>query len=335
MNLSNTYIEYTELGAEKVKVAPYILHYTLSKDAYANISVISSSGTVVRSFSVELSKKGDNKKIWDGRDNNGVRVLKGMYTFVIYAYDISNPVDESKKKYINISVDQLKIVDITIDSIRADKPNTTITFTPTETMRVDLKIYKPKTLLTNSTINPGEVIATPDSALVKTFNLFVEKGTTSQISWDGNNDRGDILVDGDYPFTITGKDSYGIVMAEPYLGVLAINRASSIEIRRQMFKKNSYAYPNPADYSRTRICNINYCLNAISDLNLYLYDVIGNLVWEKHLAGVDIGEGQIVWNLVNSNNRQVGRGLYIYVLEAEEKNSGQRLKTTNKIMVIK
>jgi hypothetical protein len=126
-----------------------------------------------------------------------------------------------------------------------------------------------------------------------------------------------------------------MVMAEPYTSVIAINRASSLELRKQMFKNNSYAYPNPVDSRKRNTVNINYGLNATSDLHLYIYDVLANLVWEKHLLKLDIGEGQIIWDLLNNDGKPVGRGLYIYVLEAEESNTGKKLKTTNKIMVIK
>ncbi len=335
VNINDQYVEYTLMGQENVKVSPYKLHYTLSKPAYTKLEIVNSSGTLVREFGTELSSKGENVKIWDGRDLNGVRLSKGIYKVILSAYDTSNPVDEANIKNIAISVDQLVVADVKIDSIRADKPETTISFVPSETMRVDLVIYKPKTMLGTATNGSGTVVPSPSGTEVKVFNLYVEKGTTYQVTWGGKNDRGDMLVDGDYPFAITGKDSHGIVMGQPYISVIAINRAANLEMRREMFKKNSYAYPNPVDFKKVKVAKINYGINNMSNLNLYIYDVLGNIVWEKRLDNVDIGEGQINWALINNGGKEVGRGLYVYVLEAEEINTGKKLKTTNKIMVIK
>ncbi|MFC1484982.1 IPT/TIG domain-containing protein [bacterium] len=348
VNLSNTYVEYTIMGADKEKVAPYILHYHLSKEAYTDIEIKDSSQAVVRKFSIDLAKQGENKKIWDGRNNNGVRVSKGLYVVTIKASDNSNPKDEADSKEINVSVDSLKVFDVTVGAIKDQNAISKISLTASETMRVDIKIYKPGTIIkvynpapekqnfSAVYLAPGEVEVSDPSALVKSFNIFLEKGTTYQVEWDGKNERGDMLIDGDYPFVITGRDSHGVVMSEPYLGVIAIERAHDHNMRNLMFKNNGYAYPNPVDGNKRSSINIHYGINRVADLHLYIYDIIGNLVWDTHINNVPAStEGDIVWPLVNNRGSKVARGVYIYILEADESQSGEKLKTINKIMVIK
>ncbi|MCP4481805.1 MAG: hypothetical protein GY817_03175 [bacterium] len=335
VHISDHYVGYTLIGDEQAKVAPYMLRYTLSKEAYANIIIKNSSGTVVRQYLRTLASIGENVKIWDGRDSQGVRVPNGIYKALVEAYDDSDPVDTAYSKVISISVDQLKIVDFQVASISSLDDMTKITFTPTETMRIDLVFYKPGTAIMDN--GDGTVIPNSSGREVKTFNLFVEKGTTIEIIWDGTNARGDMLVDGLYPLSLVAYDNNGSYMTTPIVKDVSISRGKDFDSRLRMFEENFYAYPNPVEYNKSRAIKVNYGINVATALHLYVYDIMGNKVWEKNLGIVEIGGDNtyIDWALVNKSGGTVGRGIYILYLEGTEISTSKKLKATNKVMVIK
>jgi flagellar basal-body rod modification protein FlgD len=71
------------------------LDYTLSDYAKSvKISVYNSSGTLVRTEAAGSSAAGIHVHNWDGKDNNGVQLPPGTYTFAVEALDaIGDPVE--------------------------------------------------------------------------------------------------------------------------------------------------------------------------------------------------------------------------------------------------
>lgn len=94
--IANT-IATTLIGKEVVANSNQIHHDSNSTnrldfnldDAAANaeIEVKDSNGTVIRTITSNNLEKGSNSVEWDGRDNNGVRVAAGNYTFSVSAKD--------------------------------------------------------------------------------------------------------------------------------------------------------------------------------------------------------------------------------------------------------
>jgi flagellar hook assembly protein FlgD len=337
VNISNLKIKYTEVGEEKAKVAPYTITYNLSKSAYVNVGIYNSSNKLIRSFSSTVGQVGTNQQIWDARDENGVKVLLGVYKVLITAHDDSNPKDYAKSKETQISVDQLKVIDLKVQPISEANTNAVISFTACDSMFINIKIYKPGTQFLGTKLGPksvsGEV--TDPKKLVKTITTSLDQGTSFYVQWDGRDEKNNMLLDGDYVFVITANDSYGNVMADPVIGTLIIRRANSLAFRREMFKNNCYPYPNPVNADQYSEIKIKYGLNRASDLTLQIFDIVGNLIYVKSYPCIEMGEGDIIWDLTNLLNNKVERGLYLYALEARELDSGQILRATNKIMVIK
>ncbi|MFF2445769.1 LysM peptidoglycan-binding domain-containing protein [Neobacillus sp. NPDC058068] len=65
------------------------LSFNLSKDAYVKVHVKNESGKVVRVLDYGLLNQGWNYKNWDGKDQSGVEVSTGFYTFVFQLKDLA------------------------------------------------------------------------------------------------------------------------------------------------------------------------------------------------------------------------------------------------------
>lgn len=69
-------------------------------------------------------------------------------------------------------------------------------------------------------------------------------------------------------------------------------------------------YPNPFNPSTT----ISYNLHKMSDVELKIYDLLGNEVKSFHFSSQPAGFQSITWNGTDSNGEPVSSGIYIYVI---------------------
>ncbi len=71
-------------------------------------------------------------------------------------------------------------------------------------------------------------------------------------------------------------------------------------------------YPNPFNPTTT----ISYNLPRMSDVELKIYDILGNEVKSFFVPSQSVGTQNIVWNGSNNYNEQVSSGIYIYRFKA-------------------
>ncbi|MFH1714776.1 MAG: IPT/TIG domain-containing protein [Elusimicrobiota bacterium] len=328
VNIYNQQIEYTKIGSNQDEIGPYKIKFDLSKAAFTTLNVLNSSGTVVRDLGMQLGKSGANAFSWDGRDSSGKNVARDVYTIRIDAYDESIPTDRAYSKYVKVSVDQLKVVDVQISTLKAINSPAKIQFIPAETMNITVTIYEPGTEIKNGVpVTPGKV--------VKTMTTYLEKGTTFYTEWDGKDSKGNTLIDGDYVLVITGVDSFGSSISEPIVRSISVLRAGDINARKQMFEENSYVYPNPVRTAVNSSVKIRYSLNRAAGLRLQIFDIMGDVIYQASKDSLSVAESEFIWDVKNDSGRDVARGLYIYVLEAKEYESGEVLRVSKKIMVIR
>jgi hypothetical protein len=91
------------------------------------------------------------------------------------------------------------------------------------------------------------------------------------------------------------------------------------------------SYPNPFNNRTNIVVNI----KNPSFLNVYIYNILGQLV--KVVAAADYVEGKKIysWDGNSANNYSVSSGVYFIRLIAKEKNSGQSLSSIRKILLLK
>ena len=85
----------------------------------------------------------------------------------------------------------------------------------------------------------------------------------------------------------------------------------------------TFALPNPFDRNNTSEITFNYVLEGNFNTKIYLFDLSGNLIWQKsYLAGENgakSGENNPPWNGTDLYGRRVPNGVYIYQVVADRK----------------
>jgi flagellar hook assembly protein FlgD len=72
-------------------------------------------------------------------------------------------------------------------------------------------------------------------------------------------------------------------------------------------------YPNPFNPSTT----IHYTLpQKMGEVRLSIFNILGQLIWEKVLTGIDAGTHDISWAGETFGGSKVGSGIYIYRMTA-------------------
>jgi hypothetical protein len=86
-------------------------------------------------------------------------------------------------------------------------------------------------------------------------------------------------------------------------------------------------YPNPFAAGNGNVTRIRYTLPANSEVEIKIYDLIGELTWQKKISagedGGQYGPNEVQWDGKNEAGSYVGAGAYICVL----KTNGQTMKT--------
>ncbi|WKZ71250.1 MAG: S8 family serine peptidase [Melioribacteraceae bacterium] len=71
-------------------------------------------------------------------------------------------------------------------------------------------------------------------------------------------------------------------------------------------------YPNPFNPTTT----IKYGLKQMEDVEIKIINILGQLVWEYKELQKPVGYHEVLWNSLNSSNRNVASGVYIYQIKA-------------------
>jgi hypothetical protein len=87
--------------------------------------------------------------------------------------------------------------------------------------------------------------------------------------------------------------------------------------------KDVYSYPNP---SRGET-NIRFPLAAPKETHIIIEDINGKRVWTRNLREGDTtgGINKIVWNGINDTGRQVSNGIYLLVIQADNKTVKKKI----------
>ncbi len=97
-----------------------------------------------------------------------------------------------------------------------------------------------------------------------------------------------------------------------------------------------YNYPNPACEGYT---TIRYsCANPNHRAKVRIFTISGELVREIKNSEIDGSQAPVYeyrWDLENDRGRGVSSGIYLYILELEEKSSGEKEQVTKKLAIVK
>lgn len=194
-----------------VAAQPYNIFYRLSKDALVSINIfnanVGGSLPLVRRIITSAPRVGEgtpdgvltNGDFWDGRDDNGSLVDGGNYIARIDATTNDAwypPTDMAFSATMQMSLDPLQITDVAIKPLGASSTDTAvISYMLTEAATVYVDIYPPGTQIDYQT---GNASAAP----LRSFTEQKDRRVTASTYWDGRDNNGSPVCDGDYVYGI-------------------------------------------------------------------------------------------------------------------------------------
>ena len=229
-----------------VGTQPYNILYRLSRAANVSINIYDpskSTNTPVRTLLNNLPRVGEgtpdgtlsNGDFWDGRGDNGQMLSSGTYIARIDAVSTDTfGVDLAYPYWIDIAHDPLQITDIAIKPLGKSATDVAmLSFMLTEQATVYLDIYTPDTYFSN--INCAGTSDTCGYTGKRLKRIIEEKDRRQTVSmyWDGRDDNGNILCDGNYVFAISavmpGNGANGKIWTSRLnVGVLPISRGEPL-----------------------------------------------------------------------------------------------------------
>ncbi|MEA3306903.1 MAG: hypothetical protein U9Q34_03860, partial [Elusimicrobiota bacterium] len=223
-----------------VAAQPYNIKYRLSKDATTTIKIYAAtSGTpLVRTIVDELPRVGEgapsgtltNGDFWDGRDNTGKLVPAGVYLVDIdaYSFDGANGtlVDNAYTKTIQMGLDPLQVTDVAIKPLGASSTDVAlIQYKLTEAATVYVDIYPPETTFTSINASPPTA---PSQTRLRRIMQGRSGRTTATTYWDGRDENGNPVCDGNYVYAIWAELPSGgstvVKTQKTQIGVVPVSR---------------------------------------------------------------------------------------------------------------
>ncbi|MDP2866181.1 MAG: hypothetical protein Q8O90_08055, partial [Elusimicrobiota bacterium] len=162
---------------------------------------------LVRNILVDAPRTGEgipdgtmtNGDFWDGRDNTGNFVAGGNYIARIEASTNDMwqpPTDLAFPATIQMSLDPLQVTDVAVRPLGASSTDmATISYMLTESATVYVDIYPPNTQINYLT---GAATEAP----LRSFIEVKDRRITSSTYWDGRDNSGSPVCDGDYMYAI-------------------------------------------------------------------------------------------------------------------------------------
>jgi thermitase len=130
-------------------------------------------------------------------------------------------------------------------------------------------------------------------------------------------------LNGAYTLKLTSYNKAGAYSTASILLNISNTVAPTKEVEPQAGMAKTYALPNPFNRSSVSEITFNYDLTGNFDTKIYLFDIAGNLIWQKsYLAGTNGGKSGVnnpSWNGVDLYGSQVPNGVYLYQVVADRK----------------
>lgn len=287
------------------------IKYTLSENATVSIRIFDSSNSLVRSLLNGPVTAGAKTITWNGKNDAGLLVPDGSYTYKIDAVDGANKSATQITGTITTDKTAPVIGSISIGTnpfAPTGSSTTSISYSLSEKAKVTTTIY-------NSA-----------NAVVKTLQngVLLEAGAQA-VAWDGKNASGVLVGDGTYTVKITATDLVGFTAA-PVMQTMIVEKSNPTVTAVS-------DSPDPFRPTGTNVNTIKYTLSENANVVLKIYDSSNQLVKTLVNGPVTAGAKSITWNGKNDAGAIVPTGTYTYTVDATDSFNKQALQVSGTIAV--
>jgi flagellar hook assembly protein FlgD len=213
---------------------PFIFRYSMARDAFVTVNIRDLNNNLVRRLVNGELRPGQfgNVERWeDGKNDSGRVVSSGTYQVELIAVD---PLDSSKSVRTSalFPVSMLRIIDIQTTSLLGGASETlSLSYQLSQPMMVSLNIYPPGTIIRSDRQWPpcgavptptpcpqnlpteGGIVDGSGNAVMPITTIHGFRAGRLRITeqWDGRDNNGLIVPDGQYVFLIVGQSTAPVV----------------------------------------------------------------------------------------------------------------------------
>ncbi len=163
------------------------------------------------------------------------------------------------------------------------------------------------------------VIYGPKNEIIKEGNLSLS-GNTLIFAFP------QITNDGQYRIEVVASDTKGNKQTYTFYFNL------QTQDPQKVFTSSLKLYPNPSNIGKT---TIRYSLLNNSEVKIKIYNILGELIWEKTFEDTAGNDKNLEWLCENNDGVPVGSGVYVITIKVKDKVLNREFTTTKKQVVIK
>jgi flagellar hook assembly protein FlgD len=259
---------------------PFYFRYQLQRPVSINLEIRDMQNRLVRTIvsTAPRSSGLTNLEIWDGKDNSGNWVSSGTYRAVLNVIDpyVCMP-NNIFTHDASIDVNLFRIVDVSPTHIIGLSTQAAISYTLSQSMWTEIKIYKPEI-----NINPsdwpwtGTTYTNSDNIVYSLSGMRPGRYKITEY-WDGRDKNGYLVEDGRYPFTIVSYSSGTpkIYATDIVYGYIEVSRGP-IQIMNFNVTPTIAEMKNSSDVIKLPPYLIEYSLTRQSSVTVTITDVRDN-----------------------------------------------------------
>lgn len=267
--------------------------FALSENADVTLKIYDNRNSLVKTLINGSMNAGANSVSWDGKNQSGLLVTSGTYTYKIDAVNSFNKMAEQASGTITVD---LAPPSITQYSVSPD------VFAPTG---------KNKAVISYNLSESAKVIVAvfnSSNALIKTLESDTLKNAgPNWIEWDGKDSSGNIVKDASYTYKISAVDLVGFTAA-PVSG--------TIRVESELTVTSVSDQPDPFRSIGSNTAGIGFTLSRNANVAVKIYDSNNILITTLGNTGFAAGDCLLTWNGNNSKGVRAASGVYTYRIEA-------------------
>jgi len=263
---------------------------------------------------------------WFGTDDNETQIMDGIYSYDITATDrAGNKSPEAVITNIIYSADK-PATNLYVDGSRYFSPETDSEL-QTVALNVTIPVPDPRT---GNKLVEWSVVVEKKGVAVRTYNNEKNGLTPSnKIVFDGKDDSGKLLDDGEYQASVNAKYLNGYVPAKISSPVLVLDTKRpaakiSVDASDKVFGAGS------KDSTNFKLLTVPEAGAPVTQWTASIKTADGNTVVRTYNLGQYLPES-VSWNGINSSGSISDKGQYVFVLEGIDAAGNKGIMTSTEV----